>query len=55
MFGFGKLSFWTFEADLRQVVTEHCVGPIEPSLGRRELRGKILAHADGLRTLPGKQ
>ena len=45
----------TFEADLRQIVTENVVGSVEDRLGRRRGGGQFAAHADSLRALARKE
>ena len=43
------------EAELREVVAEDPVGLVEDAPGRAERRREVLAHADGLGALAGKE
>ena len=50
-----KLVFRTFKAQLRKFVAESGVGFVEGFVRDGIHGGKFLAHADGLRTLSGKE
>ena len=54
--GFGQLVCWTLERGFRKLqkprISSAC---LKRSAASRELRGQILAHADGLSALAGKQ
>ena len=51
----GQLVCWTLEGGLREGKTEDIVGLFKDVGCDRELGGQILAHADGLGALAGKQ
>src|SRR5262245_42986474 len=53
--GLGQLVCWTLERRPREFKAKSIIGMFENIAGDRERGGQILAHADRLRTLAGKQ
>ena len=50
-----NLVFWSFEAELRELVAKRVIGFVEGSARDRELVSQFFAHADGLGSLSGEE